>query len=195
MQIGIGMRRGFVWECHGGDSKNSIKHYDNSSQNNNKGWYCTVEAMTELTELTILQDKLKWIAFCEDSVNYGPGTDADDGRGGINYLSFEYHGLPYLFCCFCHQLRHRQVERADYLQAQQLVQHEPAILFPPEFQPPLLVSEDETEDSGSDGDISSPIYRKVLPMYFLPQQDAMDIESGSSQAHRHLAFATAIYNS
>ncbi|RZC61466.1 hypothetical protein C5167_023216 [Papaver somniferum] len=83
------------------------------------------------------------------------GTHAENGRGGVNYLSFEYHGLPYSFCCFCRRLRHHQDECADYLQAQLLVQHERAILYPPEFQPPLLVSEDEMEDSGSDSDIPS----------------------------------------
>lgn len=35
-----------------------------------------------------------------------PGTDADNGRGGINYLSFGYHGLPYLYCCFCIRIGH-----------------------------------------------------------------------------------------
>ncbi|KAI3994749.1 hypothetical protein MKX01_037300 [Papaver californicum] len=58
------------------------------------------------------------------------GTNANDGRGGINWLSFEYHGLPYKFCIFCRRLGHKQEECNDYIQAQNLVQYEQDLAYP-----------------------------------------------------------------
>ncbi|KAI3883032.1 hypothetical protein MKX03_003457 [Papaver bracteatum] len=50
-------------------------------------------------------------------------TIADNVRGGLNTLTFEYHDLPHFFCEFCRRLGHRHEDCAQYMQAQNLVQH------------------------------------------------------------------------
>ncbi|KAI3921705.1 hypothetical protein MKW98_016561 [Papaver atlanticum] len=91
-------------------------------------------------------------------------TLADNGRGGINTLTFEYHDLPHNFCEFCRRLGHRQEDCAQYMQAQNIIQHGYPLPAPPALYPP--VHQQANDDMGdadnelgafdSDSDISSP---------------------------------------
>ncbi|KAI3864742.1 hypothetical protein MKX03_022953, partial [Papaver bracteatum] len=79
-------------------------------------------------------------------------TNANDGRGGINTLTFDYHDLPYNFCIFCRRLGHRQDDCARYMQAQNLIQNgyplpAPPVLYPP-VQPPNVDMGDEDDEFG-----------------------------------------------
>ncbi|KAI3884709.1 hypothetical protein MKW92_004201, partial [Papaver armeniacum] len=80
-------------------------------------------------------------------------TLADNGRGGINTLTFEYHDLPYNFCIFCRRLGHRQEACAQYLQAQNLIQRGYQLPAPPALYPPLHMEEhDGMENLEDDAD-------------------------------------------
>ncbi|KAI3924081.1 hypothetical protein MKW92_045281, partial [Papaver armeniacum] len=60
-------------------------------------------------------------------------TIADDGRGGLNTLTFEYHNLPHNFYEFCRRLGHRQEDCGQYMQAQNLVQQGYHVPAPPAY--------------------------------------------------------------
>ncbi|KAI3848803.1 hypothetical protein MKX03_017851 [Papaver bracteatum] len=64
-------------------------------------------------------------------------TVADNGKGGLNTLTFEYHELPYNFCEFCRRLGQRHEDCAQYRQAQNLVQNGYQLPAPPGLYPPL----------------------------------------------------------
>ncbi|XP_026411883.1 uncharacterized protein LOC113307648 [Papaver somniferum] len=79
-------------------------------------------------------------------------TIADDGRGGLNTLTFEYHDLPHNFCEFCRRLGHKQEDCGQYMQAQNLVQHGYQLPTPPALYPPLHPSDAYMADFMGDAD-------------------------------------------
>lgn len=70
-------------------------------------------------------------------------TIADNGRGGLNTLTFEYHDLSHFFCEYCRRLGHRHEDCAQYKQAQNLVQHGYQLPSPLALYPPLHPHEDD----------------------------------------------------
>ncbi|RZC94365.1 hypothetical protein C5167_003929 [Papaver somniferum] len=72
-------------------------------------------------------------------------TIADNGRGGLNTLTFEYHDLPFIFCEFCRRLGHRHEDCAQNRQAQNLVQNGYQLPATPAMYPPLHQQEDDDD--------------------------------------------------
>ncbi|KAI3892436.1 hypothetical protein MKX03_012654 [Papaver bracteatum] len=72
-------------------------------------------------------------------------TIVDNGRGGLNTLTFEYHELPYNFCEFCRRLGHRHEDCAQYTQAHNLVQNGYQLPSPPGLYPPLHQQENDED--------------------------------------------------
>lgn len=77
-------------------------------------------------------------------------TLADNGRGGINTLTFEYHDLPHNFCEFFRRLGHRQEDFAQYMQAQNLIQHGYPLPAPPALYPPVHQQADDAMGDADD---------------------------------------------
>ncbi|KAI3881799.1 hypothetical protein MKX03_002813, partial [Papaver bracteatum] len=75
---------------------------------------------------------------------------ADNGRGGIKTLTFEYHDLPFNFYIFCHRLGHRQEACAQYLQAQNFIQRGYQLPAPLDLYPPLHMEEDDIMENLED---------------------------------------------
>ncbi|KAI3956250.1 hypothetical protein MKW92_000806 [Papaver armeniacum] len=79
-------------------------------------------------------------------------TIEDDGRGGLNTLTFEYHDLPHNLCEFCHRLGHKQKDYGQYIQAQNITHHGYKLPAPPALYPPLHPPDDDIEDFMGDAD-------------------------------------------
>ncbi|KAI3892991.1 hypothetical protein MKX03_008989 [Papaver bracteatum] len=73
-------------------------------------------------------------------------TIADNRRGGLNTLTFEYHDLPYNFCEFCRRLGHRHEDCAQYMQPQNLVKNGYQMPALPALYSPLHQQDDDDMD-------------------------------------------------